>query len=887
MKKNIAIIIAILVSLIGLFFLSSNVIINIQWFKEIGYLNVYFTKIIAILKLMIPIFLICFLIIYFYGKSIVKKVLGVIGDEKKKQIYKINIIVSLITSLVLAYGTASTYWYRILQFTNSVEFNYKDPLFNNDISFYVFKLPLLQSLYSLLIILLIALIVITFLSFILINVKDKIFSTNFNYNSARDVFKYFAGKQLAVLVSAFMIVISIGYILKSYSLLYSPRGVVYGAGYADVKITLLFYRVIFIVSIIAAIVVFISIKKLKIKPIIFSAVSILALIVIEPIVANVFHSFIVKSNEMELEKPYISNHIEATRMAFNINGIEEREFAPKYDLNNEQLSQNKDIIENLKVNSMLPVLTFYNQVQVIKNFYEFYDGDTDRYNINGDYTQVFLAPREIDYNGITTWQNKHLRYTHGYGVTMSKVNSVTSEGQPDFLMKDIPTNNITDIPLDNPRIYFGEGNLDYAIVNTDVEEFDYPSGGENKTNKYEGESGIPMNFLNRILFSINEKSIRILFSSDINNDSKILLNRNIVERAKKIAPFLDYDSDPYIVIDEGKLFWIIDAYTTTDKFPYSKPYDKKFNYIRNSVKVVIDAYNGDTNFYLVDKNDPIAVSYSKIFKGLFNDVESAPNGIRNHFKYPQNLFDIQCNVLGKYHMTNPTVFFTEEDVWEVSSNINEIEGKENTNEALYMMTRLPGEKNLEMLLFEYFNIKGKQNMVSLLSARMDGDNYGELILYRFPPDKTVYSPVLFKNKIRTDSDISKEISLWQGKGAKVDYGDTVILPINESLLYLETIYLKADSENSLPEVKKIIVSDGEQIVGANTVEEALGLLFGYKDGKNNNLNNNQENNISNSNVKKAKQLYDNAINAQKSGNWADYGKYIEELGKFLESLDSE
>ncbi|QAA30394.1 UPF0182 family protein [Clostridium manihotivorum] len=879
-----AIVIAIMIA-----FSFSSLFINIQWFQEVGYLPVYFTKLIAVLKLMVPVFLVCFFAIHFYVKSLTKNLSGNLDNKIKKYIKRAAVIGNLVFSLLISYYTASTYWYTILQFTNSVNFNDKDPIFGHDISFYVFKLPLIQSLYNVLLFLLIIMVIITFASYFTVRARNR-FGNNGTFNlNTKDIFKNIAGKQLAIVSALLMIMISGGYVLKCYNLLYSARGTVYGAGYTDIKVTLLFYRGIAIVSLISAVVVFVSVLRSKLKPIIAMAGLIFVLIIVEPIVASLFQQFIVKSNEMDFEKQYISNNINATRKAFNIDKINEKDFEPKANLNNSVLQNNKDIIENLKVNSISPVLNFYNQVQVMKNYYNFNDGDTDRYNINGKYTQVFVAPRELDYSNINTWQNMHLRYTHGYGMAMSKVNSVTSEGQPDFVMKDIPTNNLTDIKLDNPRIYFGEGSNEYVVVNTDIDEFDYPKAGETQTTRYSGKAGIKMNFLNKLLFSVNQGNIRILMSGDIKSDSKIILNRNIMDRVKKIAPFLTYDNDAYSVVKDGRIYWIVDAYTTSNKYPYSQPYNG-FNYVRNSVKVVIDAYNGDTNFYIVDKDDPIAASYSKIFKGLFKEGESVPQEIRQHFRYPNDIFNVQCSVLGKYHVTDPTVFFTQDDLWEVSSNILSVEGKEDVNEALYLMTRLPGEKNLEMVMFEYFNMKGKQNMVSLLGARMDGANYGKLVMYKFPPQKTILSPSLLKNKILADPDISKEISLWEGKGSKVEYGDTVIIPINDSLFYLETLYLKADVQKSLPEVRKIIISDGEKIVGDETVEKALEKLFNYtnnaqqSNSKDNNQTNTVNNPINKGDVEKANDLYNKALEAQKAGDWATYGEYIKQLGDILKNL---
>ena len=900
--------------LVVVFFVSTNFIINFQWFKEVGYLNVFFTKLIAISKLFVPIFILYFCVIAIYLFTLRKSIRSLVGDTKFKSVKKYFLISNLVISILGAGATATTQWYKILQFTNAVSFGEVDPIFNKDISFYVFKLPLVQSLFSTAISLIIILVLITVIIYLALGFKDKIYQNKdnvININSKTYGIRKFAGKQLAVLASVLSLLIGCSYLLKSYNLVYSTRGVSYGAGYTDVKITMIFYKVIAIACVISSIVVFISILKLKFRPIIISIASIAVLIVLEPVVAIFTQQFVVKPNEMELEKPYISYSIDATKKAFNIDEIEVKEMEPNENITSEKLEDNKDIIENLKVNSTGPLLSFYQQVQLIKNYYEFNDADTDRYNINGKYTQVFVSPREINREAMTTWQNKHLRYTHGYGLAMSRVNSVTEFGQPDFVMKDIPTVNTTDINLENPRIYFGESDNDYVIVNTEGGEFDYPTGDTENTFNYNGTGGLKMTPFNRVLFSIYERNPKILMSSSITSESRIILNRNIVKRVQEIAPFLTYDSDPYIVVHDGRLVWMMNAYTSTDKYPFSEPHEG-VNYIRNSVKVVVDAFNGNVDFYVTDENDPIINCYLKIYKGLFKPLSEMPEDLKEHFRYPQDLFELQSKVLTKYHVDDPIKLFTEEDLWDRSLDVVKHggdnlsqgdEGKEESilnkakenknneaeNEGLYLMTKLPDEENVEMMLLDYFNMRGKQSMVALLGARMDGDNYGELVMYKFPPQRTIYSPILFKNRIQQDPNISKEISLWAGKGSEVIYGDIIIVPIEYSLLYLNTIYLKANSENSMPEMKRVILSNGDKIVIEENIEKALLKLFNYnsfEENKNSNKDetSNTEITSDNSGVKEAADLFNKAIEAQKNGDWATYGEFINKLGDVLNKM---
>lgn len=899
MKKRVTAISIIGLIIMVLVFFQNIVdfLINIKWYEEVGYLSIYFTKITSIIKLMIPLFIIMFISIWLYYRSlkasIIKlKTVVAVDKAKMKVERKIFIISNIILSLIISFSFANNYWYKTLQFINSSNFDVSDPIFKKDVSFFIFKLPLVESLYGAFMSLLFFLVIITFVTFFVLKAKDMVYSGSTGKTSTikelQNGITKFAGRQLAVVSALIMLLIAVGFLLKSWNLVYSPRGVVFGASYTDVKVTLRFYQATAIAALIASIVIFISIITSKVKPIIISIAVIVVIIIGESITAGIIQRFIVESNGIAMEEPYIVNNIEYTRKAFNLENIDENIFELKNDLSKQDIINNKETIDNIKINSFKPALEFYKQFQYIKPYYTFNDLDVDRYNINGEYTQVFIAPREIDQDALqgkgNTWQNRHLFYTHGYGVVMNKVNSVTKAGQPNFVMKDIPPENLTNIPLDNPRIYFGESTNDYVIVNTKIEELDYPKGDSSESTKYAGEAGINMTLANKLLFAINKKSSKFLLSRDITPESKILINRNILDRVNKIAPFLIYDSDPYLVINEGKLYWTIDAYTVSDRYPFSQPV-RGINYIRNSVKVTVDAVNGTTKFYLVDKNDPIAVTYSKIFPTLFKNLEDVPVTIKEHFKYPEGIFSIQCNVFGKYHVKDPGVFIKAEDLWDIASNQEKVEGKEDVNEASYMIMKLPGESKEEMVLVEYFNVKNRDNMAAIFAARMDEDNYGKMTLFRFPVKETVYSPMLFKKKINQDTLISKELSLWDKQGSEVMYGETLIIPINNSLLYVEPMYLRAQGQNSIPEMKRIIVSYNDKIILAETMDEALNKLFSYKKPKaEGNIDVTPIEDADKENVTKARELYEKALEAQKNGNWAEYGDYIEQLGKVLEKL---
>ena len=897
-KKSKIIGIAIGIIAIILVFLGNivNLAIKIQWFNEVGYLTMYFNKLTTILKIMMPVFIICYITIWAYYKYFISRILRrkkivEVNKNKEKLQHKIKILINIIISFAISISFAIRYRYMILQFQNATSFNTTDPLFKMDISFFIFKLPLIESLYKAFIILLIIFVIITLITFIIISAKDHILNIK-NFSKIRNFnnrITKIAGTQLAILVSLIFFLVAFGYLIKAWELVYSPKGIFVGASFSDVHVTLRFYKVIVAVSIVSAIIAFASVLKHKTKPMFISIFVIVLLILGENITSRTVQRFEVQSNEKTLEKPYIKNNIDSTRKAFNISSVETIPFEIKNDLTKEDINSNKDIIDNIKINSFKPALEFYNQFQYMRFYNRFNDLDIDRYKINGKYNQVFIAPREINLGSLqgnsNTWQNRHLVYTHGYGVVMSKVNSVTSEGQPDFIMNNIPLENKSSIKLNDPRIYFGESTNDYSIVDTKIGELDYPKGGENQLNNYDGKAGIKMNLANKILFAIDKHSIKFLISNDITSNSKILIDRNIIERVKKIAPFLTYDNDPYIVIDQGRLYWIIDAYTTSNKYPFSQPHDG-VNYIRNSVKVVIDAVDGRPDFYIVDKNDPIVKTYSRIFPSLFKDLKLIPSGIKEHFRYPEGLYNIQSNVLEKYHVTDPGVFYNGDDVWSVATNQVKIEGNKEIDEASYLIMKLPKENMEEMILLEYFNIKGRNNMVSAFGARMDGDNYGKLFLYEFPAKENVYSPLIFKQKIKQDTIISKELSLWNTQGSEVQFGETFILPIKNSLLYVEPMYLRAKGEKSIPEMKKLIVSYGDKIILADNIEAALQQLFDYND-KNNTLkkdNNSKIEVLKNENIKLAKDLYNKAMIAQQAGQWEKYGTFITQLGDVLDKI---
>jgi UPF0182 protein GCWU000322_00732 len=941
-------------------------ITDFLWFRELGYISVFFKKLLTQLKIGVPTFIVITFTAYIYFKLIRKNYYEHIISEKLEANRLINWIswgFAAIFGAVVTWYVTSKLWFSALQFVNNTKFGTKDPIFNLDISFYVFKLDFLKDLNILVIIILLVFILLTLGYYaVLMNTrpsgvferendgfeerdrfdsatydfrdtgeqsgtngvndgdsgkkrkKNKQFKDRFRGTPFEDLFKTMsstfseevgkknirigrknvkqlftiASKQLIAVGIALFVMISINALLKQFDLLHQHRGAVYGAGYTDVTVTLWTYRIITLLGIIGAVSVVVGIKRHKLKWILAVPIAMVVILGASKGIAAVVQSTIVSPNEITKESKYLERNIKYTQKAYGLENVDTKFFPANNDLTKKDIVKNEPTISNIRINDYMPTEKFYNQTQSIRQYYKFNDVDVDRYNINGEYTQTFLSPREIDESKINqTWLNKHLKYTHGYGVTLSRVNAVTASGQPSMIVKNIPSeSSAPEVQVKRPQIYYGELTNDYAVTGTKEDEFDYPDGDSNKYSRYNGKGGIKLNMINRLLFAIKEKSFKLLVSSNINSNSKILINRNIKDRVKKIMPYLEYDKEPYMVVDNGKLYWIIDAYTSSKNYPYSEPFKvngKYVNYVRNSVKVVIDAYNGNVDYYVVDSKDPMASTFKKIYPKLFKDFDKMPEGIRKHIRYPSELFATQAKVYSRYHMNDVRVFYQNEDLWDIAKEIYGTEEK--TMTPNYYIMNLPGENKAEFVSTLPYTPKDKKNMTGLLMARNDGENYGKLVLYKMPKNKVVYGPRQIEAQIDQDPEISKEFSLWNSSGSKYSRGNMFVIPIGDSILYVEPVYLEA-SESSIPEVKRVIVAYGDKIAYEKTLSEALDKLFGQGSGKKRPSGSSPDGdgNSQKDLIKKANDAYKNAIEAQKKGEWGDYGKYMKELEETLKKL---
>lgn len=883
------------------------------WFKEVGYTETFFTKLKSQFTIGIPIFILLSILLRVFISKLKKKYdaesdIVDTGSNKKAKLW-IN-VTSVLISFIITANIVSTMWFEILQFMNSESFGFADPIFNNDMSFYVFKLPLINTLVDFIINILFMLIVITVLFYGYLAIKDSIKNVSEHFESMTQfprqldlssvLNKKFATKiinQLAVIGVFVFVFLGIRFVLRSYDLLYSHLGKVFGAGYTDMNVTLNLYRVLAVGCIVAAVTFYIGAKRRNLKFSLAIPALLIVLSIAGTVLAGAVENFIVEPDQISKEKKYMEYSINSTQKAYGLDEVKKIEFPANNDLTIEDINNNQEVIDNIRINDQEPLIQVYNQLQGIRPYYVFNDVDVDRYVIDGDYKQVFLSARELDQSRLNdqakTWVNQYLKYTHGYGVTLSPVNKVTAQGQPEMVVKNIPPTTNSDFVINRPEIYFGEKTNEYVIVNTDEKEFDYPSGSDNMETLYEGKAGINLSLVNRLLFSIREASSRLLISNNIDSNSKIVINRNIMERVYEIAPFLYFDQDAYVVVnqEDGKLYWIIEGFTVSDRFPYSQPTDKfienwNVNYIRNSVKVVIDAYDGSTDFYITDESDPIIKTYENIFTDLFKPMSEMPEGIKSHIRYSQAYFDVQSDMYRLYHIENPTVFFGREDYWDIANEKYMDKGQQSVA-SNYLMFKLPEEENVEFLMTTQYTPQNKDNMIALLAARNDGDNYGELVLYEFPKTKTIAGPNMIETKIDQDTVISSQLTLWSQVGSTVLRGDTLVVPIEDSLLYIEPIYLKSDTKSNFPEMKMVVVSLGEKILMEPTLDEALDRIFGVisgekpeeqEDGQYDNTNINDL-------VEQANKIFIEANEASKNGDWAAYGESLQELEDILNQLN--
>jgi len=825
-SKRVGTVVAVLLFVVIIALITFQWLTNYIWMDTLGFEKVFTTIFTSKIYLGVAGFLLFSLITYFTLFWIRFSYMGHLGPEGVPPIIRyrksstlIMLAISLFIGLLGSSIVQGIGWEPTLKLLNYASFNETDPYFNMDISFYTFILPFAK-----------------FILYILIGLSIFFLLIQVGAYSVFNMYRMSRSAQLHMGVTlGFIGVLLAGiHILAPYETLLSNQvnifqhSVVHGMSFTDKVINVPKAYILAAVAIIGTIWMIISLSRGKVKSMMIPIVVYVALVIIGQGASVVTQNFIVSPNEFSREKPFLEQNLKYTRSAYGLDDIREEEHPGEHSLNEEMVKENELTLSNVRLNDSRPLLDIYNQLQTFRTYYQFNDMDIDRYEIDGDYEQVFVGARELSTDDLPdqakTWVNRTLRYTHGYGVAMSHVNQVTNQGQPEYMVKNIPPEGTIDV--ERPQIYFGEEPYPNVIVNSKVDEFDYPTGDENESHRFEADTGIPLKGINRLLFALEEKSFRMLVSDQITKESQFLATRNIMDRVNKIAPFFQYDDDPYIIVrDDGSLAWVIDAYLSAENYPYSEAFDGKRNYIRNSVKVVVDAYTGEVNYYIVDPEDPILQTYENIFPELF--TTDIPEDIQSHFRYPADLFNIQASMYGTYHMSNLEIFYNREDFWQFPTE--KYFNKDIEMEPYYITMKLPEYDEEEFILMMPFTPKKRQNMIAWMGVRNDGDNYGEMFVYRFPKQKNIYGPQQIENRINQDSYISQQLNLWSQGGSDVIRGNLLAIPIQDTVLYVEPVYIESSNETSLPEVKQVIMAYGDNIVMEDTFDNALEAILAKVD----------------------------------------------------------
>jgi uncharacterized membrane protein (UPF0182 family) len=774
---------------------------------------------------------------------------------------------ALLLGLIIAFGEAGN-WDVLLRFVFQVPHGNSDPVFARDLGFYLFSLPAYIVLRN-------WLVLITILS-ALLAVAVYWLQGAIRFDQRPPFFSDTALRHGSVLLGALLAVKAWSYALDRYLLLYGNNGVVFGASYTDVHVDLPVLTVLIVLATTAAVGCWANLRVRSHKlPVIAVALLFASSFLLGELFPAVFQRFVVKPNELELERPYIERTIGLTREAYKLDTIRVRPFPAEQSLTFNSLQANEPTIDNIRLWDWEALIATYRQLQEIRTYYKFHDVDDDRYWLDGAYRQVTLAVRELNSAllppNAQTWVNRHIFFTHGNGVVMSPVTRKTAEGLPVFYLQDIPPVAAGGPDVREPRIYFGELTDTYVIVNGSTAEFDYPKGKENAFARYGGIGGVSIGSTARkALFAWHFNDPNLLLSDYITSESKILFRRTIQERVQTIAPFLRLDHDPYPVVSDGRLFWIQDGYTTSNYFPYSQSTPSgELNYIRNAAKVVVDAYNGTVDFYLADASDPIAVTYQRAFPTLFKTLADLPSELQRHIRYPEDLFLVQAQVFRTYHMDAPEVFYNREDLWQFP---RQPDGEHiTTMSPYYMVMRLPGEADAEFILMLPMVPSQRENMIAWLAARCDPPHYGELIAYEFPKEKLVFGPFQIEARINQNTTISQQLSLWNQLGSRVLRGNLHAIPIEDSILYVSPLYLRA-ATGQIPELKRVIAAYGDQVVMEETLGDALAALFRPPVGR---LSPHQTS-------EEALNLYNQALERLRAGDWAGFGTALESLRSILE-----
>jgi uncharacterized membrane protein (UPF0182 family) len=780
---------------------------------------------------------------------------------------------------------AASGWLGVLQFLHRSPFGVTDPVFGRDVGYYVFTVPVISSAITLFTVLATFALLATVLLYVLR--RDLVVA-------GRGVtVEPSARLHLAGLIALLFVLAALrAYFVRQPELLYSSSGALFGASFADLHARLLGLRLAGLAALGGAALVLWGARTRRlarqtlVAVVLYVGVSLLGVVFYPAIIQRL----VVAPNELVKETPQLASHITATRAAWGLDEVVTRDLTGEARLSERDIRANQSTIQNVRLWDRDPLLQTFGQLQEIRTYYDFVSVDDDRYVIDGQYRQVMLSPRELNSASLPTrtFINERLTFTHGMGLTLGPVNQVTEEGLPVLFIKDLPPASTVSLVVTRPEIYFGELSDSWVFANTRQREFDSPSGDENVFTSYTGGGGVRVgSWLRRLVFASYFRSLKVLLSSDITNDSRAMYIRNIQQRARTALPFLRFDGDPYLVVtDSGRLRWILDAYTATNRYPYAQPLPDGTNYVRNSAKVVIDAYDGAITAYLAAPRDPLVLTLAKAFPGIFRPLDLMPADLRAHLRYPEDLFRAQTDLYAIYHMDEPEIFYHREDQWQKPT----LSRTDNQRDPFlrHMVMRLPGEPQAEFIFMVPFTPRGKDNLASWMVARNDGEHYGQLVVYRLPKQSLVFGPTQIVNRINQDTEISRQVSLWDQRGSEVIRGNLLVIPIEESLIYVQPLYLRAEG-GRIPELKRVVVAYQNQVVMEETLEAGLARLFGGAsvpaavatapggarptgDGRAADL------------ARRAMESYQRAVEAQRAGDWARYGEELSRLGEMLRQL---
>ena len=918
------------------------------WFGEVGLRSVFWTGFWSRLLLGLAAAALFFVIVYLnvelarrLAPAFSANASGDVIEPKSEALRRHAGVIGLAVSVLVAVAAgiaASSAWLTFQKALNVTDFGVDDPVFGRDVGFYVFSVPAWHDVQSfVLFALVVALVLSALMHLVLGGIVYQVKAPGSAGQPApatpmrpgayvrSQIDVNLSGRAIAhlsAILGAVFAVVGAGQLFRAWNLLYSTAGASYGASYTDVAVRLPLTRVTMVLAFaIAAVLVWNVWRRRQWWPLVV-VVWVVALVVLRGIVPGIVQSLIVNPNQLVKEREYIAHNLAATKAAYQLDRLTGKPLEMKTRITSKVLQDNEITLRNIRLWDPDTLVASYRQLQQLRPYYSFVDADVDRYTVKGVYTQTMVSARELNIAGLPeqaqTWVNQHITYTHGFGVSMSAVNQVTGDGSPDFLVQDVPSRSVAGLEIDQPRIYYGEVGTDYTLVKTEEREFDYPGAAGDVFTEYEGAGGIPIDsVLHKLAFAWRERTIKFFTTSAIDGDSRVIIRNNIVDRVKAAAPFLALDGDPYVVIADKRLFWIQDAYTTTSLYPYATP-DDGLNYIRNSVKVVIDAYDGTMRLYVFDEDDPLLRTYRDIFPDLFTSAEEMPKELFAHVRYPEGLFMTQARIFETYHVDDPAVLYNKGDQWQIPENVS----LDDTGpmSAFYVIMRLPGSEKEEFLLILPFTPNTRPNMISWLGAHSDGADYGKSVVYQFSESSTVLGPAQVEAVINQDPTISAQRSLWDQQGSRVILGNLIVVPIEDSLLYVQPLYLVGE-QTQLPQLKRVIVfyrmpgasaseNDAEQLViMAPTLAEALAEAFGQAPPIGPPVPGSGTGGTGSGSggtgagtggtgagtgaglsaralelIQQANAQFEAAQQAQTAGDWAEYGRQIEALQQTLSQL---